>query len=181
MAGSVNKWGLMIADYKRGFSLTELARDYGISVSTARYHVVKAGCLRSRAEGVRIAAKRGRIGDGLRGKTRVFSETHCKAISSARKAWGDAHAVGSSVKPSGYVEYTRGEHKGRSVHVVAMEQRLGRHLRADEHVHHIDGDRQNNSENNLALVTKSGHARLHRLQEQMAGSRRERNSNGRFR
>lgn len=55
MAGSVNKV-ILVDEYQRGASLTELADRHNISVSTARYHVLKAGVLRSRAEGVRNAA-----------------------------------------------------------------------------------------------------------------------------
>ena len=51
--------------------------------------------------------------------------------------------------------------------MTIMERRLGRRLRPDEHVYHIDGDRLNNDENNLALVTRSGHARLHRREERI--------------
>ena len=180
MAGSVNKV-ILVDEYVRGSSLTELATRHGVSVSTARYHILQAGVLRSRADGVRNAAKSGKLGSGLRGKSRTFTEQHCKAISTARKNWADENAVGFSVKPSGYREYTRGEHKGRSEHVVKMEQRLGRRLLPDEHVHHIDGDKLNNSDNNLALVTRSGHMRLHRLQDIMTNNERERAENGRFR
>lgn len=179
MSGSVNKV-ILIDDYVRGSSLTELSERYGVSVSTARYHLMKAGVLRSRADGVRNAARSGKLGLGLRGKSRTFTAQHCEAISNARQAWSDKNAAGFSVKPSGYREYTKGEHKGRSEHVVKMELRLGRRLLPDEHVHHIDGDKLNNSDNNLALMTRSGHMRLHRLQDNITGNHRERNEHGRF-
>lgn len=178
MAG---KWDLLISDYKSGMSLPTVADRYGVSASAARYHVKKAGVLRSRADAVRLAASQGRIGAGLRGKTRSFSAEHRASISTHRKAWGEANATGLSVKPNGYVEYTRGQHKGRAVHVVAMEQRIGRRLNLDEVVHHIDGDRSNNDANNLALMTRSAHTRLHRFEDALAGQIRERNEDGRFR
>lgn len=180
MASSVNK-AILVDAYLRGASLPDLARDFGISVSTARYHVLKAGALRSRADGIRNAASSGKLGSGLRGKKRRFTDQHRNAISEARKRWADAHAAGLSIKPSGYLEYTRGADKGRPEHVVIMERRIGRRLLSDEHVHHIDGNRLNNESNNLALVTRSGHARLHRIQDAMAGIKRERDANGRFR
>jgi len=180
MSGSVNKEAL-IDEYKRGASLTELSSHFGLPISTARYHLEKAGVLRSRADGVRGAAKKGKIGSGLRGKPRTFTEKHKLAISAARRGWADECAAGVSIKSSGYREYTMGDQKNRSEHVVIMEKRLGRKLLQDEHVHHIDGNRLNNNENNLALVTRSGHARIHRLQDAMSGNFRERGSDGRFR
>lgn len=179
MAGSVCKV-ILIDEYKSGSSLTELAKRHNVSVATVRYHVSRAGVLRSRADGVRQAAANGKLGSGLRGKSRVFTEAHKKAISRGRSEWGAKHALGVSIKPSGYREHTRGKHKGKSEHVVNMERRLGRDLKPDEVVHHIDGNRQNNDDNNLALVTRSGHARLHRFEDAMSGKSRERKSNGRF-
>lgn len=180
MSGSVNK--VIIVDlYLSGLSLTQVAEKLGISCSTVRHHVKKAGVLRSRTEGIHLAAEQGRLGSGYRGKKRDFTPLHCENISKGRKAWGEKNAKGTSVKPSGYVEYTTGPNKGRLAHVVEMEARIGRRLRDDEHVHHIDGDRSNNSLNNLALVTRSAHARLHRIQDQMIGKKRERDSHGRFR
>src|SRR5690606_25480206 len=108
------------------------------------------------------------LGSGMRGKTRVFSDAHKAAISEGKIAAADNYAVGTSLKSSGYVEYTRGENKGRSVHVVAMEERLGRHLLPDEIVHHIDGNRQNNNDNTLSLMTRSDQTRLHRREEKLA-------------
>lgn len=46
-------------------------------------------------------------------------------------------------------------------HRVIMEQLIGRKLKADEVVHHIDGDRHNNSPNNLQLMKKGEHTSLH--------------------
>lgn len=44
-------------------------------------------------------------------------------------------------------------------HLAALK--LGRWLLSSEHVHHIDGDRSNNAESNLAVMTHAEHNRLH--------------------
>lgn len=46
-------------------------------------------------------------------------------------------------------------------HRHIMEQYLGRKLSRKEHVHHRDGNKINNSLNNLELVNPSDHARDH--------------------
>lgn len=178
MAG---KWDLLISDYRSGMSLPVVAERYSVSRSTARYHVKKAGALRSRLDGVRLSAEQGRLGVGHRGKKRSFTAQHCAAISKSRLAWGERTATGVSIKPNGYVEFTRGPHKGRSVHDVTMEERIGRRLMRDEVVHHIDGNRSNNDLHNLALMTRSAHTRLHRFEDRLSGNIRERDENGRIR
>ena len=47
-------------------------------------------------------------------------------------------------------------------HVYIASKDLGRPLRSDEDVHHLDGDKTNNHYTNLIVLTKSSHARLHR-------------------
>lgn len=42
-----------------------------------------------------------------------------------------------------------------------MEEKLGRSLQPGEIVHHIDGNKRNNSPENLMVMTQSEHARLH--------------------
>ena len=111
----------------------------------------------------------GKLGSARRGKTfPPMSEAQRAKISASRLAWSERCAVGHRVTPSGYVEFTKGPHKGRSQHVVLMEERLGRSLMADEVVHHIDGNRTNNEPNNLALMTRSAHTRLHRREKRLA-------------
>jgi hypothetical protein len=61
---------------------------------------------------------------------------------------------------------TRGYTKflGRHEHRVIMEKHLGRSLRSDEIVHHIDGDKTNNDISNLIIMSQSEHAKLHAFQ-----------------
>lgn len=50
-------------------------------------------------------------------------------------------------------------------HIYIMEQHIGRRLTKDEVVHHIDFNRSNNCIENLQLMTRSEHSRLHRENE----------------
>ena len=48
-------------------------------------------------------------------------------------------------------------------HILVAEKKIGRYLKPDEVVHHIDGDRGNNTEENLLVFrTKSDHSAFHR-------------------
>ena len=49
----------------------------------------------------------------------------------------------------------------KDVHRHLMEEKLGRKLNKSEVVHHKDGNCLNNDINNLELLTRSEHARLH--------------------
>jgi len=160
---SVNKVildGLYLRDKK---SIPDIARTLGVSLYAARKALIDAGIpLRSRSDGIRAALHK--LGHQARGKKRVFSDEWKSNIRAARIRHGAKYAAGLSYKTDGYVEITRGPNKGRSQHVVLMEQRLGRSLHPDEVVHHRDGDKHNNSIDNLELMTRSAHARHHRTE-----------------
>lgn len=159
-------------------SIPQIADRLGLPRSRVRSKLIEQGVpLRSRAEGVWL--RRDAIGDAHRGKKREFTPDWKSAIALARTRHGEQFAKGVTLKASGYLEYTRGQHKGRLVHVVTMEERLGRRLLPDEVVHHIDGDRSNNSIDNLAVMTRAAHTRLHRREDKLAGNERKR-ENGRF-
>ena len=50
---------------------------------------------------------------------------------------------------------------GRHTHRVVMEKKIGRQLLPGEIVHHRDGNKLNNSPDNLELMTQSDHVREH--------------------
>jgi len=52
---------------------------------------------------------------------------------------------------------------GRHYHRYLIEQSLGRKLQSDEVVHHIDGNKQNNSLDNLKVMSRSEHSKIHYL------------------
>ena len=62
-------------------------------------------------------------------------------------------------------------------HVRIMELHIGRRLKPNEVVHHVDHVRSNNDLKNLELLTKSEHSRLHRFEDT---SRRKRDASGKF-
>jgi len=163
--------------YADGQSLSQISAKTGVNRSRVRRELLKAGVeMRGRVEALRI---REGLASHFRGKRRTFSPEHCQNISASRQAWAERNARGYTVKATGYVEITTGEYKGRSEHVRVMEERLGRRLMPDEVVHHIDRNRSNNDINNLALLTRSGHSRLHRFEDRLEGKERKK-ANGRF-
>jgi len=72
---------------------------------------------------------------------------------------------------NGYkVLYLEGD-KSIKEHRKIMEEHLGRKLKPYEVVHHINGDRSDNRIENLEVMTRGEHSRLHRLQELQEGKR----------
>ena len=65
--------------------------------------------------------------------------------------------AGQYLDSKGYWCYSAGADRGRRVHRVLVERRIGRRLRPDEHVHHVDGDKQNNADENLQVLGEREH------------------------
>lgn len=163
--------------YSSGMSIPQVSLITGIPKSTVRHQCKKAGVLRNRMDGVRMAASDGRLGKN-KGKKRLFSEEWKRNISAAKLMKADKTARGFRINSAGYKEFTRGAHKGRTEHVIIMESLIGRRLSPNEHVHHKDRNKLNNHPSNLKLLTISEHASLHRKEDAEAGITRRRNKNG---
>ena len=69
--------------------------------------------------------------------------------------------TGTRTTSSGYVYIKTGVGKKRAEHRLVMEEHLGRELTANEHVHHVNGDRADNRVENLEVMTNAEHQRLH--------------------
>lgn len=65
----------------------------------------------------------------------------------------------SYICSGGYIVVRR-----QRVHRTLMEQHLGRKLATDEHVHHINGNKQDNRLENLVVLSASEHHKMHPTQ-----------------
>lgn len=89
---------------------------------------------------------------------------HCQRISWAlRQAWQTKRKrlpIGSKwIDTGGYVrvKVVAGKGPWKLEHAMVMERKIGRALGKGEVIHHIDGDRQNNTETNLYLCRDHRH------------------------
>jgi len=119
---------------------------------------------------------------GLRGKinakcscegcnSKVRLNGLCNAHYLRLKRYGRLHKIrrdkgSGTVKNNGYVQIGI---NGRMVyeHRLIAEQALGRKLKDQEEVHHIDGNPSNNSHDNLVICPdRAYHVLLHKLQKE---------------
>lgn len=78
----------------------------------------------------------------------------------SRECQGIFQRKDTSIVRDGYIKIWVGNEKILE-HRYVMEQHLGRSLRDDEVVHHINGDKQDNRIENLQVMTQDEHIALH--------------------
>ena len=116
---------------------------------------------------------RKRISEGLKG--RVFTEEHKKKM--GKKGSSHPFWKGGLRKQHGYVMVLKPEHPYSDVkgyvyeHRFLVEEKLGRYLKTEEIVHHINGVRNDNEIENLKLFKNySEHTKFHNLKRSYGGS-----------
>ncbi|MEI6236164.1 MAG: HNH endonuclease signature motif containing protein [Planctomycetota bacterium] len=138
-----------------------IANATGRKLSTVRITLIRNGVkLRTVSQSLSYNPN---LGKHLIGKKRVFTDSH---IRNMRKAFKNRKSRGWRISSNGYQEYTTGVNAGRGVHIIILEKKIGRKMMKGEVTHHIDGNKLNNNPDNLMLMTRSEHSRLHRIQEQ---------------
>lgn len=168
---------VIVDAYQSGTKLTDIAKRYGTNHVTIRNHLVRRG-VKLREPGVSTfwtderraeAARRYEAGESQQQIADDFG-CHQTGVCNAIRGMGvpmrytprPLRKGGRTVDHNGYVRVLLQDDADRHLitphrngyvleHRLVMARKLGRPLRKDESVHHINGDRADNREENLQL------------------------------
>ena len=159
----------MVADYQTGnYSIAMIGKKYGISTGKTYYVLRDAGCAFSRKRRKPVTdEERARRSAAMKG--REISEAQKIAISirnscnyNGMNGYGHTKKIGN-----GYIEVYAPLHPHARVdgyvmlHTLIMERYIGRYLKDDEVVHHVNHCRDDNRIENLILMNKHEHMSMH--------------------
>lgn len=153
-------------------SLPWIAKKLGTNYSLVRNKAIEYGIPIRRLKQSIEANLSHKYIDTSKWKKQYFSPERREKMSILMKQRRlNAPRAGFSLKQNGYYAVTIGKDKNRPLHDVIMEEHIGRKLTKDECVHHINHIRNDNRIENLQLMTKSEHSRLHCAERIAAGEK----------
>lgn len=171
----------VISSYVAGGTTQSSAKACGISTGSAFKILKAAGVMKTNGEAHRGLKKSPeecrRIGNMRRGTH--HSEEAKRKISEAHKIHRAGH---KKIRDDGYIEIYYPDHPDSTAdgyvmeHRLIMEKEIGRRLKKDEVVHHINHIRTDNRIENLKLMTFSEHMSLH-MRERHAERRNKKSIN----
>lgn len=118
-----------------------------------------------------VVVKRKKSGITGDRRSRRISTQARKRMSDARKSLSPERQPswkgGRRITPSGYVEVLMPDHHRARAngyvfeHILVAEQKYGRKITRNEHVHHKDHNKQNNHPDNLEVLSPEEHNKKH--------------------
>jgi len=161
--------------YAAGQTAQALAELFGVSKKTILRHLDRLGVTRRTLRKVTTEVEAQIVKMALSGATVKQAEQDLALEATTIREYAakngvrfsDQYHKGFITTWNGYRMVPMPDHPGADAkgyvreHVLVVEARLGRHLMAHEVVHHQDGDKLNNKDENLLVTTRSEHARHH--------------------
>ena len=156
-------------EYMTGkYSISELAKKYGISTGKMYYILREMGCTFTHKRKKPVSEQE-RKNRSIAQKGKIISEDQRKIISEKNSCnYNGMNGYGHLKKHNRgyvlvYVPKHPKAHKDGYVqfHTVVMERNIGRYLNDDEVVHHINHIRDDNKIENLQLMKKHEHMSMH--------------------